>query len=173
MEPALDAEASECEEAYEAMRAYLHNQGPSLFGEDAESHCYACGKRCKVSMPATPLPGANGQTPISLDASGPTCTAFTVLGKRKGTADPTTRPYIIWSEQKQVQRESLRFIENSSDIPVDIVRDLMQPVMAHAAIGVDGTDKAYAIEEATEATGYDPDKPWDYCLFQARRSNDD
>ena len=66
----------------------------------------------------------------------------------------TTQPSQLhsnWGADSQTLCAIMMFCWNAP-IPVWIVRDLMQAVMAHAAIGIAGTARAYALEDITATT---------------------
>ena len=95
-----------------------------IFTADNTSHCIVHGSACKVSA-AVSDHQTGEQPPLKVHIAGPSCTAWSSFGKRRGLEDKSAVPWHIWLTERMALQEDLIVVENSVNLPPTLLVDAL------------------------------------------------
>lgn len=116
MQPHVSAPRELAQESYQHMKEYLVSVKDIAY-TGATSYCLKHKKHCNVSIPRE-VSGAR----VRLTAAGTTCGGFSSRGMKKREADPSMRPFHIWSQGLDQSDQDFVFQENAWSFPATLMQ---------------------------------------------------
>ena len=145
--PASDAGASQQENAYAQVEAYLDSE-PHAVTASASAECLVHHRRCPLSLSrdrqrqrrdtvraalggvsaSSAAFGAEEPGPLSVNTGSNVCVSWSSVGKRAGTAHESELPFLVWRRERvavassggtETSREDIAFQECTRLFPVE------------------------------------------------------
>lgn len=119
------ARLTEAAACYREQDTYLGKNLGRLFSDRRMAPCLKHpGRHCHMTWQELRNVPREAQ-PLSWEISGPMCTPHSLMGERKGTADPSMESWHVWSAAMSVSNHDLVTCENSDVMPENMFASKM------------------------------------------------
>ena len=110
-------------ESYKAIGKLIRENRHQIFSLQNTAECLRHEQACPVHAPPSVGVGHDPRRRLRLHVAGPSCTAWSSMGLRRGLADKTSIAWNVWLNERAEIQEEIIVVENSPNLSPSLLAD--------------------------------------------------
>ena len=119
----LKPKALPSENVYVHIGTVIEQNKTAMFSKSCKAQCLVHSRLCRVH--AADVAGPDGRRRLRFHISGPSCTAWSSMGQRKGLLDQTSVAWHVWLNERKVLKEDVIIVENSPNLKPGLIAEAL------------------------------------------------